>query len=154
MRPVVVGYDGSTSSQRALERAAMLARALGTTVIVVSVDVVVPPIVATPVGLADPTIAPIPPVPLLPEPVPDASSAVAPELADARTLLEGRGVEAEYVPASGDAAEAIVTLADERRAELIVVGSTSDRGFLDRVLAGSVSRDVSKRAHCDVLLVH
>jgi nucleotide-binding universal stress UspA family protein len=53
----------------------------------------------------------------------------------------------------GAAANEIVDVAEERDADLIVVG-THEPGFLDRLLAGSVSQGVARRAHCDVLIVH
>ena len=53
----------------------------------------------------------------------------------------------------GDAAEAIVELAEQRNADLIVVG-TREPGFLERLLGHSVSGSVQRHAHCDVLIVH
>jgi nucleotide-binding universal stress UspA family protein len=53
----------------------------------------------------------------------------------------------------GDPAEAIVQLAEERGADLVVVG-TREPGFFERVLGHSVSASVQRRARCDVLIVH
>jgi nucleotide-binding universal stress UspA family protein len=50
-------------------------------------------------------------------------------------------------------AETIVQLAEEREADLIVVG-TREPNVLERLLGQSVSPSVSRRAHCDVLIVH
>ena len=66
---------------------------------------------------------------------------------------EKHGLEGELVPAVGDPAEAIVQLAEERRADLIVVG-TREPNVLERLLGQSVSQSVSRHAHCDVLIVH
>ena len=60
---------------------------------------------------------------------------------------------ADFVTRLGSADDALIQVAEERGAELIVVG-TREPGFLGRLLEGSVSRDVAKRAHCDVLVVH
>lgn len=59
----------------------------------------------------------------------------------------------ELVPAIGEPAEAIVEVANEKDADLIVVG-TRELGFVERLLGQSVSEAVSRRARCDVLIVH
>ena len=43
--------------------------------------------------------------------------------------------------------------ADERKVDVIVVG-THERGWLDRVIRPSVSKEILKHAHVPVLLVH
>ena len=62
-------------------------------------------------------------------------------------------MEADYVPAVGDAARTIAMLAEERDADLIVLG-TREPGLVDRVLRQSVSQSVARRAHRDVMIVH
>jgi hypothetical protein len=52
----------------------------------------------------------------------------------------------------GDPAEALVLTANERSADLIVLGAIRERSLVDRVL-GSTAEEVTKRAHCDVLIV-
>jgi nucleotide-binding universal stress UspA family protein len=74
-------------------------------------------------------------------------------LDQARAYLAERRLEAELVPASGEPAEAIVALAKERNADLIVVGMRK-KGFFERLVEGSVAQDVMRRATCDVLAVH
>ena len=75
------------------------------------------------------------------------------ELAHAREHLLGSDVDAEFQPAIGEPAETIVELAEERNADMIVVG-TREPNVLERLLGQSVSQSVSRRAHCDVLIVH
>jgi len=137
MKKIVVGYDDTGPSQRALERAVALTQAFASELIVTSVAPIL-----TGIGR---TAGPVDPV--------DPPEKHAVELAAARTYLEGQGLSAEYVPAVGDPADTIVELANERTADLIVVG-TREPGVLLRLLGQSVSDSVAHHAHCDVLIVH
>ncbi len=147
MKSIVVGYDGSDASKRALLRAAELAETLGTKLAVISVAEPMPmaaePIVpGDAIGMTAPGIASLP----------DTAEAER-ELNEAKKALAERAIEVEYVSTIGDAADAIVDAAESRDADLIVVG-TRHPGFLDRLFGGDVSEAVSRRSHRDVLIVH
>jgi nucleotide-binding universal stress UspA family protein len=62
-----------------------------------------------------------------------------------------RGLEVEVHAANGDAAEAIVKIAEREGADLIVVGNKGMRGA--RRVLGSVPNSVAHHAHCSVLIV-
>ncbi len=136
MKTIVLGFDDSPEAARAAQRTAELAKALGARVIVTSVAPIIVP-AARGIGPTDPTDPP------------ERHVALA---RDTAALLEERGVEAEWVTSLGDPGDAIVKVADAHGADLIVLGMT-DHPHLARLL-GSVSDDVARHAHCDVLLVH
>jgi nucleotide-binding universal stress UspA family protein len=83
----------------------------------------------------------------------DAARTARSKLEQARSFLTDRAVAADFVPSVGAPAEAIVRLAEERGADLIVVG-TRKKKFLERLVEGSVYHDVLHRARCDVLVVY
>jgi nucleotide-binding universal stress UspA family protein len=126
VKTILLAYNDTDSSKRALERAAELAGFYGAKVVVTSV------------------------VPVL---VGSAADEVDPELLQARDLLAERGIEPELVSAVGDPAEAILQVADAHGAELVVVG-TREPSQVERLLGHSVSEAVQRMAHCDVLIVH
>jgi nucleotide-binding universal stress UspA family protein len=137
MKTIVLGYDDSEVSHRALERAAELTKAFASELVVTSVTPIM-----TSIGRSGGPIDPTDP--------PERHAA---ELAAARTFLEGQGINADYQPALGNPADTIVELAQQRDADLIVVG-THEPNVLERLLGQSVSQSVSHKAHCDVLIVH
>ena len=137
LKTIVVGFDDTEPSRRALERAADLAEAFGAKLTVTSVAPILAG-VARSAGPTDPT---------------DSPKEHREQLKDARELLEARGIKAEYVPAVGEPADTIAELADDLDADLIVVG-TREPGILERLLGQSVSERVAHQAHRDLLIVH
>lgn len=67
-------------------------------------------------------------------------------------LLDCHKMDGEHRVATGDAARAIVEVASEMGADLIVMG-TSGRTGLARLALGSTAEEVSSRAPCSVLVV-
>jgi nucleotide-binding universal stress UspA family protein len=134
---ILVGYDDSESARRALHRAAEIAKSFDSEILVTSVA---PLMVGSPraTGAIDPV---------------DSPSRHAEELEAARAMLSEQGIEAEFLLATGDPAGAIAKIADEREADLVVVG-TREPGIAERVLRLSVSAEVARLVHRDVLIVH
>ena len=135
MKTIVLGYDDSPEAARALTKTVELAKALDARVVVTSVAPALHP-AAHGVGPYDPADPP------------DRHRALA---NDAVAVLTEHGIRARPVVGAGDPADAIVGLADDVLADVIVVGMTH-HPRLARVL-GSVSDAVSHHAACDVLLV-
>jgi nucleotide-binding universal stress UspA family protein len=138
MKTIVVGYDDSETAKVALDRAAELAKALGASLHVVSVAPTLEPASGRGAGGIDAT---------------DPPEKHVAELTNARAHLEAAGVQADYQAAVGEPADAIVGLASERNADLIVVG-TRELNTIQRLLGQSVSDSVAHKARCDVLIVH
>jgi nucleotide-binding universal stress UspA family protein len=135
VKTILVAYDDTQPSRRALERAAMLADALGSRVIVTSIAPLIhssPRSAATLSHSAGPTHA---------------------DVERARDMLAERGIAAEIAEGTGEPATAIARLAEEHGVDLVVVG-TRELGAIQRLLGQSVSQAVTRRVHCDVLIVH
>ncbi len=134
MKTIVVGYDGSESAQRALERAAALADGEAKITVVGAVHTI-----ASKVGVTY-------------DPVEEEDQAR--HLEEAQARLSELGVDARTLEGKGDPARVIVTQAEDEGADLIVVGSEG-KNLVERILSGgSVSSGVVHRAKTDVLVVH
>ena len=146
-RTIVLGYDGTRSAERALERAAALARAFGAKVVVA--DVAAPqPLQAAPgaFGIV---------------PYYEYTAELGLRADDARwrehrgrieSFLGGLRVDPEFAGVVGEPAAEIVDVAEHRDADLIVVG-TRHLNLVQSMLGMSVSGAVKRKAHCDVLTV-
>ena len=73
-------------------------------------------------------------------------------LKDAAELAEESGVEVERYARQGDPADAILDVAEETKADLIIVGNKGMTGAR-RFLLGSVPNKVSHHAPCSVLII-
>ena len=139
MKTIVLGYDGTEPAERALTRAAELARAFEATIVVTSVaPLLVGAAAARGIGGFDPA---------------DPPELHRDQLAHAAKVLREQGVTTEVELGAGNAATEILELADTYDADLIVVGAR-ERTLLERLLEPSVSASVERRAHRDVLVVH
>jgi nucleotide-binding universal stress UspA family protein len=140
---IVVGTDGSDTATEAVRQAIELARLSGGRLDIVS------------------AFEPVPQTRLREEKAElpgDVSYAVGPR-EDVNVALEaavGRakqeGVEVEPHPREGDPADAILDVAEEKGADLIVVGNKGMTGA-KRFLLGSVPNKVSHHAPCSVYIV-
>lgn len=137
MKTIVLGYDDTEPSMRALRRVVQLAKAFDSSVVVVSVARALTP-AGRGIGPVDPT---------------DPPDLHREQLSHAKAVLDEVGVSGAYEVGLGDPADLILEVSQTRDADMIVVG-TSEPGLIARLLGQSVSETVQRRAHCDVLIVH
>jgi nucleotide-binding universal stress UspA family protein len=145
MQTVVVSFDESEPAERAVKRAADLAEAFDASLVVVAVA-------EAPLPGSGFDVLPGAPERLASEAAEEFELANQ-RLERARRLLEGRAVRAEFVPDVGPPAERVLELADQRDADVIVVG-IEEAGFLEHLLEGGGGDDVAHRTRRDVLIVH
>jgi nucleotide-binding universal stress UspA family protein len=138
MKTILVAYDDTQPSRRALERAATLAQAFGSRVLVTSI---------APLHYSTPRLT------LTVKERGEGLAAREEDMRQAQAILEERGIAAESLAAMGEPATAIARLAEEHDVDLVVVG-TRALGALQRLLGQSVSQAVSRRVRCDLLIVH
>jgi nucleotide-binding universal stress UspA family protein len=138
---IVVGTDGSETAERAVDRAGSLARALGATVHVVSAHSKD----AARLGAVQHNVA-------LVEAGREGERIHVQEILDrAQEQLAKLGVESEAHLSTREPGRALVEVADDNGAQMIVVGNRGMTGA--KRLLGSVPNHVSHHAHCDVLIV-
>jgi nucleotide-binding universal stress UspA family protein len=140
---IVVGTDGSETAAEAVRQAVELAKATGGTLEIVS------------------AFEPVPQSRLREESgeVPgDIAHAIGPR-EDVNTVVEAaagaarqQDVEAHTHVREGEPADAILDIADEVKADLILVGNKGMTGAR-RFLLGSVPNKISHHAPCSVLIV-
>jgi nucleotide-binding universal stress UspA family protein len=130
---IVVGTDGSETAREAVRQATRLAAGMGARIELVS------------------AYAP------LPESGPEGwSMSPRAEVEDALRVaaeeITAAGVVVTTYARQGDPAAALLDVAEERRADLIVVGNKGMTGA-DRFLLGSVPNKVTHHAPCSVLII-
>jgi nucleotide-binding universal stress UspA family protein len=140
---IVVGTDGSDTASEAVRQAIELAQVSDARLDIVA------------------AFEPVPPSRLREEKgeLPGDVQYGAGPREDVNVTLDGavgrakqQGVEAEPYPREGDPADAILDVAEEIKADLIVVGNKGMTGA-KRFLLGSVPNKVSHHAPCAVLII-
>ena len=140
---IVVGTDGSNTAQEAVRQASELARALGAKVYLVSAYEPVPE-----GRLRDERQVLPADLQWMVNPREDVEET----LDQAAGALKASGIEVDTLPREGDPADAILDVAEEKNADLIVVGNKGMTGA-KRFLLGSVPNKVSHHAPCSVMII-
>ena len=142
-RTIVVGTDGSDTATEAVRQAVGLADALGSTLEIVSAYEPVPY-----QRLAEEQRDAPPDIQWEINPREDVDDT----LEAAAGLARDAGVTVNTTAREGDPADAILDVAEERGADLIVVGNKGMTGA-KRFLLGSVPNKVTHHAPCSVLII-
>lgn len=137
IRKIVVGFDSSTHSRKALEAAVDLARPLNATIIIVTV--VRPPEFS-------PTIDEIDEVTL------NAEKTIKPLLQEIEAMAADKKVPVQTVVLRGHPAESIVRFAYDNKADLIIMGTRGLGGFKSLII-GSVAQKVVAYSKVPVMIV-
>lgn len=140
---IVVGTDGSETAGEAVRQAVELAGSVGATLRIVSAYQPVPR-----GRLRDEAVQAPADVEWMVNPREDVDAT----LAHAAEAAEAAGVTVEVYARQGDPADAILDVAEETGADLIVVGNRGMTGA-KRFLLGSVPNKVSHHAPCSVLII-
>jgi nucleotide-binding universal stress UspA family protein len=140
---IVVGTDGSDTAREAVRQAVALAARLGARLQVVSAYEPVP------AGRLREEAQQVPAdLQWMINPREDVDAT----LREAADVAHAGGVDAETHARQGDPADAILDVAEEQGADLIVVGNKGMTGAR-RFLLGSVPNRVSHHAPCSVLII-
>ncbi len=140
MKAIVVGTDGSDTAAQALREAGDLAKSTGAKLHIVSAYVPASGIKAEGGESARENWMVGP------------DTQVDAVLNEAAGAMHTHGIETESYARKGDPADALLQVADEQDADLIVVGNRGMAGA-KRFLLGSVPNKISHHASCSVLIV-
>ncbi len=142
---IVVGYDDKDPAKRALERAIEEAKERQADLVVVTVA----EMPLNPEGPQNFGTLDVSPARMIPLVVPPE---LEPVLEHARERIAAEGLTADFTWAAGEPANAIVGAAQDRKAELVVLGA-HHHGFLTRFLGTDVAAEVEREAGCPVVVV-
>ena len=140
---IVVGTDGSETAQEAVRQATELAKAVGSRIYIVSAF--------EPVGnqrLREERQQVPEDMQWMVNPREDVEAT----LKEAGEQIKEAGVDVETFARQGDPADAILDVAEENNADLIIVGNKGMSGA-KRFLLGSVPNKVSHHAPCSVMII-
>jgi nucleotide-binding universal stress UspA family protein len=143
---IVVGTDGSNVATQAVRQAVAVAKTASATLEIVSAYTPVPEQQLRQERLEAPedmqwTIHP--------------RQEVEASLSEAADIAHKAGIDVNTHACEGDPADAIVDVADEKNADLVIVGNErmSVKRVLKRLFLASVPHKVSRRAPCSVLII-
>jgi nucleotide-binding universal stress UspA family protein len=142
---ILIAVDDSPYSDQAVSYGVLLAKNLGSKITLVHVDEIP---ISSPYS-ADPLLNESPiMIPELMHIQEEASKALFKKLED----KFGQIVKLSTVTKIGRAQDEILAVADECKADMIILGTHGRTGF-DHFISGSVSESVARKAKCPVLII-
>jgi len=152
LKKILVAVDGSDNSKKALTYAVELAEKLDGKITLIHVSSTVAPMIPPADTFSAPTLPPPASTAILTKISEEAKRKGEQILDEGEQVVKERGIGVEKILREGDAVRQIVTLAQEGKFDLIVLGH---RGVsrLEELFLGAVSEGVSHKAPCPVLIV-
>jgi nucleotide-binding universal stress UspA family protein len=142
---ILIAVEDSPYSEQAVNYGVLLAKNLGSKITLVHVDEIP---ISSPYS-ADPLLNESPVmIPELMHIQEEASKALFKKLED----KYGQIVKISTVTKIGRAQDEILAVADECKADMIILGTHGRTGF-DHFISGSVSESVARKAKCPVLII-
>ncbi len=136
-RRILVAYDGSEGARAALDQGIELARALSAELMSVSVEEHLPHYAAS-----------VSEVKAAKEQIDEYFRTLTKQARDRAAMS---GVEMETVIRQGHEVETIVTMAQEGRFDLLILGYHGHSGIFGRIM-GSTAQSIARLAPCSVML--
>jgi nucleotide-binding universal stress UspA family protein len=154
---ILVPYDGSTFADKALENAIEIAKPKGANTQIILLHVT--PHIPIPLTFERPVYSAktgksIPLTQYIQELSEEMEENASNMLEDERRKYAHHDIKIETISLNGYPSEKIIELANNEKVDLIVIGNVGLSGLSKVKALGSVSRNVSERASCPVLIVH
>ena len=137
IRKIVVGYDGSDYSKRALETAIYLAKAVNASITTLTV-------------IRAPEFSPS--LDEIDEAYKDAEKMIKPQLEEIKRIGEENKIDINTVVLRGHPAESIVKYSFDKKADLIIMGTRGLGGFKSLII-GSVAQKVVSYSKVPVMVI-
>jgi nucleotide-binding universal stress UspA family protein len=149
-KSIVVGTDLSESAQQAVQQAAAIAKAFGATL---HIATVFKPAMTSTVAASSLEAMAYGGAEFLQEAESKIADEVDAALGRLSKELTDDGITVKTHGMAGDPADALIDIAEDVKADLIVVGNRG-MGGVKRFVLGSVPNKITHHAPCSVLVVH
>jgi nucleotide-binding universal stress UspA family protein len=149
--PVIIGFDHTPASERAVHEAAVLLAPRPALVVVVWRAGLAFEAASTPALEAPPVADDVPRAMAVDRSLHDAAQQLA-QRGAAVAVAAGMPATGVAVPDDGTVAETLIRIAEEQAAAAIAVGAHTRRG-LRKMMLGSTAKDLLERAPCPVIVV-